>query len=167
MNEDDPQDLVIGRLGGPYGVKGEIRVEPETDFPERFSRLREVRVEMPEGGERTLLVASATVRRDRITLRFVGYDTPEAVSALTGGLLTIRRSEAMPLPEGHYYEHQIVGLQVVDPEGRSLGRISEILRTGANDIYVAGETLIPATREVVREINLEAGRMVVALPPEE
>jgi len=166
MSEADPWDLVIGRLGPPYGLHGEIRVEPETDFPERFGRLQAVLVQFPDGTSCTLQVAASRVGPQRITLRFVGYDTPEQVKALTGGLLTIRRSQAVPLPAGHYYQHQIVGLQVQDPAGRPLGRVSEVLRTGANDVYVADGLLIPATRQVVKRIDLEQGVMVVDLPPE-
>ncbi len=167
MTEQDPSDLVIGRLGRPHGVRGELRVVAETDFPQRFETLRSVRVELPDGAERHLVVAGSSVKGNRILLKFEGYDNPESASALAGGLLTIRRSEAWPLPEGHYYEHQIVGLRVVDEQGQPLGEVEEVLHTGANDVYVAGDLLIPATKEVVRQIDLAHGQMVVRLPAEE
>ena len=167
MTEQDPWDLVIGRLGRPHGVRGEMRVVAETDFPQRFETLRNVRVELPDGAERHLVVAESSVKGNRIVLKFEGYDTPEAASALAGGFLTIRRSEAWPLPEGHYYEHQIIGLAVVDEQGQRLGEVSAVLRTGANDVYLAGDLLIPATKEVVRRIDLARGELVVRLPAEE
>jgi len=167
MSEEDRDDLLIGRLAAPVGLAGDIRVVLETDYPERFAHLERVRVELLDGTSRELPVERSRVGGHRITLKFAGYDTPEAVSRLTGGLLLIPRSQAMPLPEGHYYEHQIVGLEVVDSAGRPLGQVSQILRTGANDVYVAGDLLIPATREVVKRIDLERHQLVVDLPAEE
>jgi 16S rRNA processing protein RimM len=77
--------------------------------------------------------------------------------------------EAMPLGPGEYYEHQILGLAVWTEDGDPLGAIEEVLLTGSNAVYVThgprGEVLIPALEDVVREVDLEAGRMIVRLPP--
>ncbi len=88
---------------------------------------------------------------------------------LRGHLVQVRSQEAAPLGPGEYYEHQILGLNVVTTGGEALGRVAEILETGANDVYVVhgprGEILLPARKEVIQDINLEAGRMTVILLP--
>lgn len=103
-------------------------------------------------------------------LKFHGIDDRNAAEGLRGELLTVRIDEVAPLEEGQYWEHEILGLSVVTSRGRRVGRVVEILRTGANDVYrVAGEDqeiLIPAIRSVVLEVDTDRGRLVVSLPKE-
>ena len=98
-------------------------------------------------------------------LKLRGVDTPEEAKRLVGHDVLITRSAAPPLPEGSYYQADLVGLRVVTDEGRELGRVAEIWETGANDVYVVRgeqeEWLLPATREVVRGIDLAAEIMLV------
>lgn len=154
--------LEIGRILGPYGLSGEVRVAIVTDFPERFTSLKRVRV-----GERLrpYEVESARLLRGEAILKLRGVEDAAAAEALRGEVLRVPIAEAVTPPAEHYYWHQIIGLEVVTTEGESLGRIAEILRTGANDVYVVqgprGEVLIPAIEGVVKEIDLEAGRVVV------
>ena len=89
----------------------------------------------------------------------------EAAKALVGATIEIDSRQAVALPENTYFEHDIVGLNVVTTSGRELGPISEILRTGANDVYVTPSCLIPAIEDVVREIDLEAGQMTIEAVP--
>ena len=93
----------------------------------------------------------------------------DAAEAIRGWLVQVPESEAWKLPRGRYYWHQIVGLRVVTTEGEALGTVSEILETGANDVYVVkgdgGERLIPAIKQVVKQIAPERGEIVVALIP--
>jgi len=161
-----PSDLVVGRILAPWGYRGEVKVEILTDFPERFSRLREILV----GDERRpYRVQAARLHKGAILLKLGGIDTPEQADALRGEILYVPLSEAMPLGKGEYYHHQILGLTVWTVEGENLGRISEILETGSNDVYVVTgegrEVLVPALKSVIREVDLEHGRMTVALPP--
>jgi 16S rRNA processing protein RimM len=90
---------------------------------------------------------------------------------LRGKYLEIETTEIQPLPEGSYYHWQLLGLEVFDVGGAKLGEVTDILDNPANDIYVVAngeaQVLVPAVSEVVRSINLEAGRMVVDLPEEE
>ena len=95
----------------------------------------------------------------------------EQAMALTGRLLTVTREEAAPLAAGEFYTFDIIGLAVFDMEGNVLGTITEVLRTGANDVYQVRaddgrELLIPALKSVVKEINLEQRRMFVDMPGE-
>jgi len=102
-------------------------------------------------------------------VRLEGVDRREQAEALIGRYLEV---EAEPLPAGHYYWHQLVGLRVSDEAGRELGRLVEVFRAGENEVYRVEadgqpELLLPALRDVVREIDLEAGTMTVRYEPEE
>lgn len=158
--------ITIGRLGAPHGIHGEVRVIPLTDFSDRFEKLKEVMA-----GDELLHVEGMRYHKQFILLRFREYPKREDVEGLNGRLLTVPRSEAMPLEEGEYYAFDIIGLEAVTPDGKLLGRVEQVLRTGSNDVYaVRGtdgrELLIPALKRVVKEINLEAGRLVAELPEE-
>jgi len=164
---EEPWSLVIGRVVGPFGTKGEVRVRPETDFPERFRKLEKVCLELPGGEERIVSVRRARLTPKGVLLWFDDFSDREAAESLHGAWLKVRPRMAVPLPEGSYYLHDIMGLRVVTEEGRDLGEITEVIRSPAHDVYVTGSTMIPAVRQVVREIDLARGRMIVALPPED
>jgi 16S rRNA processing protein RimM len=104
-------------------------------------------------------------RGDEALLRVEGLETPADVAARRGQLVRVDREAMPPLPQGEHYHYQLIGLDVVDVDGRPLGRLAEIVETGANDVYVVigpeGELLLPAIEEVVHEVDLEAGRIVV------
>jgi 16S rRNA processing protein RimM len=95
--------------------------------------------------------------------------TPEQAAVLHGQTLYIRRDEASRLGRGQFFLHQVVGLSVETTDGRQLGRVEEVLRTGANDVYVVrgalGEVLVPAIAPVVKQIDPDAGRLLVELMP--
>lgn len=138
---------------------------PLTDFPERLGRLREV-VLRGEGGDKAATIEWARPHGRLYLVKLEGRDSAEAVVELRGDYITIAREEAVSLPPGEYYHYQIVGLRVEEEGGRGLGTIREVLATGANDVYVVerrgeGDLLIPAIKLVVRDIDLEAGVMVV------
>jgi 16S rRNA processing protein RimM len=149
--------------GEPWG---EIRVRPETDFPERFKDLREVCLALPDGCERLFHVRSARVTAKGVTLALAECRSRGEAESLREAWVKIKPSMAVPLDEGSYWVHQIVGLRVLTTEGDELGEVSEVLRSPANDVYVTPSRMIPAVREVVKEIDLENGRMVVSLPPD-
>jgi 16S rRNA processing protein RimM len=96
-----------------------------------------------------------------VLLRIEGVDRREQAQALRGAELLLRRSDLVPLPKGQYYEFEILGLEVVTEEGRGLGPITGIIRTGANDVYETREALIPAVSQVIRLVDLNGKRMVV------
>jgi len=160
-------DLAVGRIGAPHGVRGQVRVEPLTDYPERFARLGEVCLELSDGRRRRAVVEGGSPgARGRVVLKFKGCDDRAAVEDLRGAYVLIPRAEAVELPSGHYFVDDIVGLEVVTTSGERLGAVREVIRTGANDVYVTDRGMVPATREVVRRIDLAAGAMVVELPEE-
>ena len=156
--------IVIGRVGAAHGIHGDLRIIPLTDFPERFSALREVMV-----GDELLHVAHVKPQGKNFLMRFREYTVREDAQRLTGRLLTVARAEAAPLDEGEYYVFDIVGLTVYDEEDNELGSVENVLRTGSNDVYAVRsedgrEILIPALRAVVQSIDLPGGRMTVRLP---
>jgi len=113
-------------------------------------------------------VRRARVHESQVLLTLVGVDDRDAAEALRGQWIYVAIEDALPLGEGEYYHFQIVGLQVITAEGEALGRVSEILPTGANDVYVIqgprGEILVPALEGVILNVDLPNGRMIVRLP---
>lgn len=154
------ETLIVGRVLGSHGVRGFVRIEPLTDDPGRFASLEQVIVE-----GRPYAVSAARVNPGRILLKLEGVDTPEAARALRNEYLHVPFDAAAPLPEGAYYHFQLVGLRVETKGGEPLGTLAEVLALPANDVYVVrgdrGELLIPAVRDIVTEIDLDARRMVI------
>jgi 16S rRNA processing protein RimM len=159
----------IGKIIGTFGVKGWLKVAPLTDYPERFGLLKKVSVNS-WGVVQMMQVEAAKPHQHGYLLKLKGIDSPEEAQILNKSLLQIDESEVHPLPEGVYYQYQLEGLEVYDGKLGRLGILTEILETGANDVYVVdsprfGEVLIPALKEVIVKVNIEAGRMEVALLP--
>ena len=163
----EPRYLVVGQVLRPHGVRGEVRVGIISDRPSRLKDYPHFYLASPACPE---LVQRYSVERARIhgkvlLLKLDGCDDRDAADRLRGTLVQIRFEEAVPLEEGEYYYHQLIGVEVKTEEGHSLGRIVEVLETKANDVYIVhgpcGEVLIPAIRDVVRELNLELGIIVV------
>jgi len=160
--------IALGRILRPHGVRGEVVVEVLTDFPERLAHLPQLY--LGDAHQATLTrVRSCRTKGDLLLMAFEGYPDRTAVEALRDQLVQVPLEEAAPLPEDTYYPHQLVGLDVETTEGDNLGRLSDVLFTPANDVYVVtgprGQVLLPAIRQVIKQIDLEAGRMVVELIP--
>ena len=160
---DDGSHIAVGRILGAHGVFGEIRARSLTDVPHRFDPGQELFIR-----NQPYCIASVAQRPpDQVFLKLDGLDTPEVARALAGELLTIPSNAVPPLPEGEYFHFQLMGLEVFTEEGEDLGRISDILVTGSNDVYVvsgqSGDLLLPAVAQVVRVVDLERGTMTVRL----
>jgi len=155
-----PEFLIVGYILAPWGIRGEIKVEVVTDFPERFAPQKIVYLDT-----RPLEIESCHPHKQHLVVKLATIDSVEDAEKLREQDLTIPRSELYPLPEGQYYTFQIIGLKVVTTEGKLLGRITEIMTTGSNDVYIVegkrGEILIPAIEDVVKSIDLEKGKMVI------
>ncbi len=147
-----------------WGYRGELKIEILTDFPERFASLRTVYL----GDD----AKSFSVERARLhgknaaIIKLVGVDSPEAGAKLRDQFVQVPTDEAVPLPEGKLYLYQLVGLKVRTVAGENLGEVTDVLDTsGANDVYVVvgngREILVPAIPQVIKEINVEEGWMVV------
>lgn len=158
--------IVIGKIGAPHGVRGEVRITPLTDFPDRFEGLKKVFLNETQ----TLDIESVKYNKQFVILKFKGVEDRNGIEPLKGKLLQVRRQDVPPLAAGEYYGFDIIGLDVYEESGAYLGKIGEILKTGSNDVYVAEsdgkQHLIPALKQVVTSIDLAAGKMRVALPEE-
>ncbi len=158
----EPRYLAVGRVARPFGLRGELKVKLLTEYPEQLGRLRTVFLG-PEAQAWT--VEGLRLHQNAALFKLIGCNDRDAAEALRDMLVQIPLEEAVPLEEGEYYEHQIVGLAVVEQDGTPLGKVREILSTGSNDVYIVvgpeGELLLPAIEPVILEIDLQAGRMVV------
>lgn len=157
--------LVIGQIVAPRGLRGELKVRVETEDPGRFSDLESVYL----GPDRVrYAVAGARVHNDFALLVLQGVADRDAADALRGLTVYVDQDEALPLAAGEYYQFQVEGLSVRDQDGLDLGRLTEVLETGANDVYVvagpAGELLLPAIKDVILNIDIAAGTMTVRVP---
>lgn len=164
---EEPWDLAIGQVTAPFGIKGEVRVRPETDYPERFLDLREVCLELPSGEQLPKRIEGARVSPGAIVLRFSGCHRREEAEALRGAWVKIKSSQAVSLPENSYWVDDIIGMKVVTTEGEELGAVTEVIRSPGNDVYVTLKAMIPAVRHVVQRVDLANREMVVSLPKDE
>jgi len=164
-----PGDLVvIGKLGTVHGVHGEIKLFSLSDVPGRFDNLQEVWYVGEKGLAQRLEVKSLRAAGTFWLICFLGIETREEALGLINGQIAIPNDRRGVLPEGAYFLDDIIGLEVVDENGRHLGRIVEIFKTGANDIYEirdqGKELLLPALKSNILEIDLKAHRMRVRIP---
>jgi 16S rRNA processing protein RimM len=162
--------VVIGEVTRPHGLRGEVRVTPHTDHPERFEALGEC-VLWDEARDTRVVRRVVGVRRqgDAVLLSLAGCDSVEAATALVGRLVALPRAEALPLPPGQVYPWQLIGCRVETEDGRSIGELSGIEPSPAHDLWAVRsgerEHLIPAVPEIVVDVDV-GGRRVVIRPPE-
>lgn len=162
--KEDQDFLALGRVLAPWGNRGQIKVQVLTDFPQRFSPKSPVYIH-----GRAFAIEESRKHKDHMVVKLDGVDDIEEAKALEGSLLEIPATEALPLEEGQYYHHQIIGLEVWTTQGLFLGKITEILVTLSNDVYIVKtsdkEILIPAIEGVVESIDLAHGIMTIEAIP--
>lgn len=156
--------VAIGEVVGVFGVHGELKVQPLTDFPERFSRTETVYV-----GERRVprRVRGAHPHKRLMLVSLEGIDDPETGAKLRGARLYIPETQITPLPEDQFYLHDVIGLRVRHVGGRLLGVVSDVVTAAGNDLFVVRtsesgrEVLLPAVKAFVKRIDLAGGEIVV------
>jgi 16S rRNA processing protein RimM len=156
--------LAIGKVLKPWGLKGEVKVlsyAESADTYRRTSELIVLRQDRPLG----LVLEGVREQARALLCKFKGRERIEDVESLVGTTLYLRKSELPALEQGEYYWHQLIGMEVWTDTGRHVGTLSGILTTGSNDLYAVRsgerEWLIPALREVIREVDVPANRMVI------
>lgn len=157
--------IVIGEITKTHGLKGGLRVRPLTDDPARFHDLKTVRLQAANGSTRACTVTEVRSGPPGVILFCREFSRIEQVEPFVGGTVWIPSDEAIPLPEGRFFQHDLLGLKVYLEEGRYLGEIREIWPTGSNDVLVvregSREHLIPAIKDVVLEVNLPEKKMIL------
>jgi 16S rRNA processing protein RimM len=162
--------LAIGRIIAPHGIRGEVKVEVLTDFPERFKPGTHafLGVGTEDSEARQVKILAARPHKGGFLLKLDIVPDRNAAELVRNRYLLIPAADAMPLGEHENYLHDLIGLEVETTDGHHLGELREVLFTHANDVYVvrgpAGEVLLPAIRDVVLQVDLSARRMVVELP---
>lgn len=154
--------LRIGLIARPHGVRGAVKVNPTTDNPGRFKGLKNCFLEL-HGQYSPVRLSVLSAAGDAIIVHLEGYDTPEAAEKLRNGYLCVDRAHAVELPAYTYFVADLIGLEVLDTEGKAYGKITNVYETGANDVYEVdgGKLMLPALKKLLHEVDISAGRMVL------
>lgn len=159
----------VGVIASTHGVRGDVKVFPTTDDPKRFRKLERVYLTL-HGKTTQHEVSGVRFQGKFVIIHLSGIDTPEQARLYRTVPLMIDRKDAMPLPKDRWYIADLIGLTVCEEDGSVLGKLSEVLKTGANDVYDVrtedGESiLIPAIKDCLLDVDLEQGIMTVHLLP--
>lgn len=167
---NEMEDLLqVGVITTTHGVRGEVKVFPTTDDAARFKKLKQVILDT--GKEKIELeIAGVKFFKNMVILKFKGIDDINEVEKYRKKSLYVTRENAVKLKKNEYFIADLIGLRVCSDEGEDLGEISDVLQTGANDVYVISKAgcddiLLPAIRDCVKEVDIPAGTMTVHLLP--
>ncbi|MBI5831114.1 MAG: 16S rRNA processing protein RimM [Armatimonadetes bacterium] len=168
--------IVRGKVSTAHGIQGQVRLALSTDFPERVLDAKELTLRLPDGSIEVRRLEKASVYKTGLMLKLAGIDDRNAAEALRGAEVVADKSELPALPDDEIYWHQLMGLRVVTVDGQEVGEITDILRTGSNDVYVTevpsatgrGKRpgpLIPAIDDVLERVDPEAGVVIIRPMP--
>lgn len=162
------QYLRVGVISSTHGLKGEVKVFPTTDDPTRFRKLKKVYLDT--GKEYLpLKVTSVKFFKNQVILKFQEFQDINAIEKYRGKDLLIDREQAVPLEENENFIVDLIDMEVFDEKEQRLGTLTDVLQTGANDVYVVEteegkEILLPAISSCILEVDVEAAKMVVRIP---
>lgn len=161
--------LLAGKITSTHGLHGSVKFYPYTENLDLFHPGLCLFVRMPDGAEKTCVLASIKPHRRQMALIQVeGVSTLENAEALVGSEVSVDRSLLPETEEDEFYWDELIGLSVRTQAGEILGRLTQVFRTGSNDVYVVknqkDELLIPALKSVVLNVDISAGLMVVDMP---
>jgi 16S rRNA processing protein RimM len=164
-----PSFIAIARIVRTRGNRGEVLVDLYTDYPDRFDALGEAWLEFDDGRRQRMTLEASWEHKGRRVLKFAGIDTISSAENLVGGWVEIPADQAVHLPKGTYFDHDLVGCSVFDMRGNRLGTVDDILRIAGNSqLVVKGsgrEYLIPAVEDICIRISIEEKQILVD-PPE-
>ncbi len=159
--------IEVGKVVSTQGNKGGLRILPSLEQLDKYARLDEVHLAHDDQGERSYKVVRCRVKGKILILQVAGCDSLEVAKKLVGATVKLSRGKLKELPQDNYYSFEIEGLEVFEENGCYRGKVVESFPTGSNDVYVVkngeNEILLPAIRELVREIDLSRGRMTIRL----
>ncbi len=161
----DTEFFTIGHIVAPHGVRGDVRIYPDTDFPERFLEMKYAYIDGVK-----YAVKEARFHKRVVLVKFDGIDDRNGAASLVKKEIQIPRTELMPLAEGQYYIFDIIGCSVFDKSGNLLGEVTDVLKTGSNDVYVVtgedgNEVLLAVIPDVILSVDVGA-KKIIADPPE-
>ncbi len=160
--------MILGIITRTRGLAGEVKVVSYAESPESFAKYERVFIQANDGSPERYELERFVPRKNLLAIKFRGVDTIEDAEKLIGARILVERALLEDTEEDEFYWQDLIGLEVVDERKGRLGVIKEVFSTGANDVFVvegaSGEILVPAVWDVVREINLHEGRMLVAFP---
>jgi len=153
--------LRVGQIVRAHGVRGDVKVLPLTDDPARFHALKTAYLERA-GAYAPVRVSNVRLQPDAVLLHLDGTDTPEAAEKLKNAYLCVSRENAVPLGEHTYFVADLIGCETFDTAGKAYGKITDVLETGANDVYEIehGKLLVPALKRVLSSVDTAGGRIV-------
>ena len=159
--------LQVGVISSTHGVRGEVKVFPTTDDVKRFKRLKEVILDTGRE-ELTLEIEGVKFFKQFVILKFKGYDNINDIEKYKGKSLLVTRANAVRLRKDEYFIADLQGLTVVDEEDKEIGVLRDVMETGANDVYIIDmtdgrEVLVPAIKECILQVDVEAGKMQIHL----
>lgn len=168
--EDPLARLRIGVITGMHGLRGALRVRPDNPDSDTLEQVRRVFIEDTAGVIREYrLLRAERINRTAIRVTLEGLDDPDAAAALRGSTIAVALEDLPAKAPGEFYHYEAIGCEVTTTDGRRIGVIEEVIATGANDVWVVRngevEVLVPVIENVVKSIDLGAGRMVVEAVP--
>lgn len=150
----------VGEIVGAFGIRGQVKVQPLTDFPERFELTKTLYL----GDEHApFRVAAAHQHKNLIVVTLAGIDTTNAAEKLRGTSVSIPESELTKLPPDQFYLHDVIGLRVEHVNGQLLGVVTDVITSGGNDVFVVRnettgrESLLPVVKAFIKDIDIPAG----------
>ena len=162
--------LQVGVITTTHGVHGEVKVRPTTDDIDRFRDLTEVTLSFPNGKEEKHRISSVKFFKNQAILGFEDIDDMDTAYTLRNASIMIDRGQALPLGENEFFIGDILGISVYDEDGSLIGKCTDIIPTGANDVYEVTRDdgkriLIPAIKQCILSVDPDEGQMKVHLLP--
>lgn len=153
--------MCVGQITKPHGVRGEVKVFSLTDSLERFKSLKRAYIDGKE-----IKITSVKLQSDRAILKIEGIDTMDEADNYRNKYIEVKREDAIKLPKDSFYIADLIDCQVFDTEGKSLGKVYDVIETGSNDVYWVKdennkEVLIPALKSIVEEVNIKDSKIII------
>ncbi len=164
----DNADLIrVGIVIKPHGIRGELKVKPLTDFPNRFHSLSEIYM-IPIGGDSSFSakIDGVRIHQDRVLIKLNCINSISEAEAVIGYEICINREECVDLPSGFYYAFDLIGLKVLSLEGEYVGTVADVLSSPAQDLLIVkkkneNKVMIPLVSEIVKDISIDQKRIII------
>lgn len=148
--------MELGKIVNTFGLKGEVKAYPYVDYLNKVKKIYLNNNEME--------IERARIQKNTVIMKIKGIDTIEQAETLINSIIEMEREDAPKLPEGTYYINDLLGFDVITDEGKVLGKLENVYTgMGANDVYQVGEILLPAIKDVIKQIDTENKQIIVHL----